>query len=175
MEPSTIARRVAALEQTASRRRRLDETLTAELAARRAEHAQAQRAAQAKAEEVERERALLQSYYDRIGRMMSGGSVVSLTEMTACMRYAEVVADRLRALEGELQMAEQATAERAAQVAAAARAVETNRGRIDVCKERIEELARELDSHATDASDEEAEEAALARARLVPVSTRSRP
>lgn len=166
MEPASIRRRIAALERTVSRRRRLDESLTAELAARRGEHAQAQRDAQTKADEVQSERALLQSYYDRIARMMSGGSVVSVTEMTGCMRYAEVVAERLHALEAELRSLEQVVDAKAEQVAAAARAVAHNRGRIDLCKGRIGELGRDLDTHANDASDEEAEEAALARARL---------
>lgn len=164
MEPARIARRIEVLERTVSRRHRLDEALRAELAARRGEHAQAQQEAQTKADQVQSERVLLQSYYDRIARMMSGGSVVSVTEMTGCMRYAEVVAQRLHVLEAELSSLEQVVDTTAEQVAAAARAVANNRGRIDLCKNRIGALGRDLDTHANDASDEEAEDAAL-RAR----------
>ncbi|CAN7581567.1 type III secretion protein SctO [Trinickia sp. LjRoot230] len=166
MDPASIARRIAALERTVSRRRRLDETLTAELAARREEQAQLQRECDAKQEEVQRERDLLQTYYDRIANMMSGGSVVSVTEMTACMRYTDVVAERLRAREGELQSIEAAVQDKAQQVALAARAIANNRGRIDLCKDRIKDLERDQLMQASDAADEEAEEAALARARL---------
>lgn len=166
MEPASIARRIAALEQTVSRRRRLDETLTAALSARRAEEAQARQARDEKASEVRQESELLQAYYDRIGRMMSGGSVVSVTEMTGTMRYAEVVAERLRAREGELQQREAAVADSEQQVAQAARAVANNRGRIDLCNDRIDELRRGEMMQATDIADEEAEETALARARL---------
>ncbi len=166
MEPASIARRIAALERTVSRRRRLDETLTAELSARRAEEAQARQERDDKASEVSREDALLRSYHDRIAKMMSGGSVVTATELTATMRYADVVADRLRGLEGELRQREAALAERAQQVVQAVRAVANNRGRIDLCTDRIAELQRGEAMQATDAADEEAEEAALARARL---------
>lgn len=166
MEPASIARRIAALERTVSRRRRLDETLTAELSARRAEQAQAQHVRDAKASEVDRQDELLQGYYERIAKMMSGGSVVTATELTATMRYTDVVADRLRALQGELRQCEAALAERAQQVAQAVRAVANNRGRIDLCTDRIAELQRGQAMQATDAADEEAEEAALARARL---------
>lgn len=166
MELASIARRISALERTVSRRRRLDETLTAELSARRAEEAQARQVRDDKALEVGQERELLQAYYDRIGRMMSGGSVVSVTEMTGTMRYADVVAERLRALESELQQHEAALADKEQQVVQAVRAVANNRGRIDLCNDRIEELQRGEMMQATDAADEEAEEAALARARL---------
>lgn len=172
MEPASIARRIEALERTVSRRRRLDETLTAELSARRAEQAQAQQERDDKASEVSREDESLRGYYDRISRMMSGGSVVTATELTATMRYADVVADRLRALEGELRQREAALAERAQQVAQAMRAVANNRGRIDLCTDRIAELQRGEVMRATDAADEEAEEAALARARLAAGPTR---
>jgi len=172
MEPASIARRIEALERTVSRRRRLDETLTAELSARRAEQAQAQQERDDKASEVSREDASLRGYYDRIAKMMSGGSVVTATELTATMRYADVVADRLRALEGELRQREAALAERAQQVAQAMRSVANNRGRIDLCTERIAELRRGEAMRATDAADEEAEEAALARARLAAGPTR---
>lgn len=166
MEPASIARRIAALERTVSRRRRLDETLTAELSSRRAEEAQARQDRDDKASEVSREDALLRSYYDRIAKMMSGGSVVTATELTATMRYADVVADRLRGLEGELRQREAVLTERAQQVVQAVRAVANNRGRIDLCTDRIAELQRGEAMQATDAADEEAEEAALARARL---------
>jgi type III secretion system HrpB7-like protein len=166
MDAAGIARRIAALERTVSRRRRLDETLTAELSARRADEAQAQRALDEKATEVREEGERLQGYYDRIARMMSGGSAVSVTEMTGTMRYADVVAERLRALEGELRQHEAAVAEKERQVKEAVRAVANNRGRIDLCNSRIEELQRGAAMQATDAADEEAEEAALARARL---------
>jgi type III secretion system HrpB7-like protein len=166
MELAAIARRIAALERTVSRRRRLDETLTAELSARRAEQSQAQQARDEKASEVSEKAGQLQQYYDRIARMMSGGSVVSVTEMTATMRYADVVAEGLRALEGELQQYEADLADKVQQVAHAVRAVANNRGRIDLCNDRIDELRRGETMQTTDAADEEAEEAALARARL---------
>ena len=166
MEPASIARRIAALERTVSRRRRLDETLTAELAARRAEEAQARQARDDKASEVKQEGEVLQGYYDRIARMMSGGSAVSVTEMTGTMRYADVIAERMRALEGQLQQCDAALADKTQEVAQAVRAVANNRGRIDLCNDRIEELKRGEMMQATDVADEEAEEAALARARV---------
>lgn len=166
MEPASIARRIAALERTVSRRRRLDETLTAELAARRAEEAQARQSRDDKASEVKQEGEVLQGYYDRIARMMSGGSAVSVTEMTGTMRYADVIAERVRALEGQLQQCDAALADKTQEVAQAVRAVANNRGRIDLCNDRIEELKRGEMMQATDVADEEAEEAALARARV---------
>ena len=166
MEPASIARRIAALERTVSRRRRLDETLTAELAARRAEEAQARQSRDDKASEVKQEGEVLQGYYDRIARMMSGGSAVSVTEMTGTMRYADVIAERVRALEGQLQQCDAALADKTQEVAQAVRAVANNRGRIDLCNDRIDELKRGEMMQATDVADEEAEEAALARARV---------
>lgn len=172
MEPASIARRIAALERTVSRRRRLDETLKGELSARRAEEAQARQTRDDKASEVRQENEVLQGYYDRIARMMSGGSVVSVTEMTGTMRYADVVAERVRALEGELQQCEAALADKIQQVAQALRAVANNRGRIDLCNDRMDELQRGETLQASDVADEEAEEAALARARLAAAPSR---
>lgn len=172
MEPASIARRIAALERTVSRRRRLDETLTAALSARRGEQAQARQARDDKGSEVRQEGEVLQGYYDRIARMMSGSSVVSVTEMTGTMRYAEVLAERLRALEAQLQQCEAALADKTQEVALAVRAVASNRGRIDLCNDRIEELKRGEMMQATDLADEEAEEAALARARLAAAPSR---
>jgi type III secretion system HrpB7-like protein len=172
MEPASIARRIAALERTVSRRRRLDETLTAELAARRADEAQARQARDDKASEAKQEGEVLQGYYDRIARMMSGGSAVSVTEMTGTMRYADVVAERVRALEAQLQQCEAALADKTQEVAQAVRAVASNRGRIDLCNDRIDELKRGEMMQATDIADEEAEDAALARARLAAAPAR---
>ncbi|MFM0553159.1 type III secretion protein [Paraburkholderia sediminicola] len=165
MTTSANDRRLLALRRTTARRTRLEDTLRATLASRRAEHERAVQGRDEKLSAVQAERGTLAACHDRIARMMSGNEAFSLTEMTDRMRFAELVAEQLRALESELAALEQAVEARAGEVAAAARAIANNRGRIDMCNERIVGIGRTLEAAANDAADEEAEESALARIR----------
>ncbi|HVW50637.1 MAG TPA: type III secretion protein SctO [Trinickia sp.] len=163
--PSTD-RRTAALERTVERRTQLEETLRAKLASQREEHAMLEAQRDAKREAVRHESDLLQAYRDRIARMMCGDEAFSLADMNASMRYTEIVEQRLRECEKALAEAEQIVRAHEDEVAATIRAIAGNRGRIDLCKERIEDIGRMRANAANDAADEEAEEAVLARMRL---------
>ncbi|MDR6494359.1 type III secretion protein [Paraburkholderia sp. 22099] len=166
--PDTTRRRVAALGHTVSRRGRLDTRLQAALTARRDAHAQAVARHDAQRERVELAGDELRAYRERVARMMSGGSAFQLADLNATMRYADVVAARVQQLESELAALETAMRAAAEELAAAARALANNRGRMDLCRERIDTLRRSLDQHAADEADEDAEETALARLRLMP-------
>jgi type III secretion system HrpB7-like protein len=164
-------RRIAALRRTSERRMRLEDSLRVTLAAQREQLARAEAQRDDKDAAVQRERELLHACHERIGQLMSGGKAFALAEMNASMRHAEIVADRLRVAEGELAALEQAVAVKAQEVAMTLRAIANNRGRIDLCKERVVEIRRTVDDAASDAADEEAEEAALARMRINARST----
>ncbi|CAE6758373.1 hypothetical protein R75461_05605 [Paraburkholderia nemoris] len=159
-------RRAAALKRTVERRTRLEETLRAKLAAQREEHARLEAQRDARREAVRQERDLLQTYHDRIARMMCGDEAFSLADMNASMRYTEIVEQRLRGCERELADSEEIVRAHEDELAATIRAIAGNRGRIDICKERIEDIGRTCFNAANDIADEEAEEAVLARMRL---------
>ncbi|OAJ61455.1 hypothetical protein A6V36_24055 [Paraburkholderia ginsengiterrae] len=159
-------RRIAALRRTAERRTRLEDSLRNTLAAQREQHAHAAAQRDDKSAAVQSERELLLACHERIAQLMSGSKAFALAEMNASMRHAEIVADRLRVAEGELAMLEQAVEAKALEVAATLRAIANNRGRIDICKARVAEIRRSVEAAASDAADEEAEEAALARMRI---------
>lgn len=156
-------RRIAALTRTTERRERLEETLRAALAARREEAAQLAAQRDGKAAEVQQARETLAECHARIGEMMGGSAAFSLADLNAAMRYAEVVADRVRVLEADLAALIEACEAKQQEIATAVRAIANNRGRIELCNERIAALRRRDDEAASDAADEEAEEAALAR------------
>ncbi|MDR3096678.1 MAG: type III secretion protein HrpB7 [Paraburkholderia sp.] len=156
-------RRVAALERSRARRQRLDNSLRAALNARREERAERERARDAKAQEVEREAEVLRYYQQRIDTMMTGGDVFSLEALNGCRLYIGVVGEKLRVLEAALAQAEALVRESEGAIAQTRREIEQNLGRIDLCGARIAEIRRKQENAASDASDEEAEEAALAR------------
>lgn len=156
-------RRIVALERSCTRRRRLDETLRATLAAQRNVQLQLEAARDAKAERHAHEAGVLQFYQHRMDGMMTGSEPFSLDELNNCRLYIGVVSDRLRLLETELAQAEAAVKSNSAAIAQTQRDIALNQGRIDLCGERIREIRRVQDNAASDASDEEAEETALAR------------
>lgn len=159
-------RRAAALTRTVERRTRLEETLRARLATQRDEQARLEAERDARREAVRTESELLQACRDRIARMMCGDEAFSLADLNASMRYTELVEQRLRACESELAASEQTLRAKEHEVAATIHAIASNRGRIDVCKERIEDIGRAQANAANDVADEEAEEAVLARMRF---------
>lgn len=159
-------RRIAALSRTVERRRRLDETLRATVIARREALSQSASRRDAQATRVDAQRALLEAQRARLARMTGGTAAISVPDMMASMRYIEVVVERLRGLEAELDALEGEVRAAAHALGEAQRAVATNRGRIDLCEARIVRLERDAEREAGDREDEEAEEAALARARL---------
>jgi type III secretion system HrpB7-like protein len=171
MGMSVADRRIAALRRTTERRTRLEKELRATLATQREALARIEAQREDKQTAVQRERDLLQSCHERIAQLMSGSKAFALAEMNAGMRHAEIVADRLRVVEGELAALEQAVQASATEVAATLRAIANNRGRIDICTQRVVEIGRTVANTASDAADEEAEEAALARMRLNARST----
>ncbi|MBP0633572.1 type III secretion protein [Cupriavidus sp. AcVe19-6a] len=164
--PETARRRVAALELTLGRRERLERSLQAGVLAARDAHAKAvaQRGAQLARTEAEREQ--LRSFHAKIAHMMTGGNAFQLTDLNATMRHADFVAVRVQQMEGELAALDTLLRSKADDLAVATRAHALNRSRIDICSERIAGLRVALDSHVTDAGDEDAEEAALARLRF---------
>ncbi|RKF31592.1 hypothetical protein BCY88_11760 [Paraburkholderia fungorum] len=171
MGMSVADRRIAALRRTTERRVRLEKGLRATLATQREAHARVEAQRDDKLAAVQRERDLLLACHERIAQLMSGGKAFALAEMNASMRHAEIVADRLRVLEAELVALEQAVEARSLEVAATLRAIANNRGRIDICTQRVVEIRRSVADTASDAADEEAEEAALARMRFNARST----
>lgn len=160
---SAVDSSAAALKRTVERRTRLDETLRTQLAIEREAQARLEAERDAKRAALQEQRGLLQACHARIASMMCDGKAFSLADMNGSMRYAEVVAQRVGTCEGQLAMAEQALRAKEDEVAAAIRAIASNRGRIDVCNERIAAIERARVNAADDAADEEAEEAVLAR------------
>jgi type III secretion system HrpB7-like protein len=156
-------RRIVALERSCTRRRRLDETLRATLTAQRNAKLQLEAARNVKADQVAHEADVLQFYQHRIDGMMTGTEPFSLDNMNNCRLYVGVVNDRLRLLEAELAQAEAAVRENTVAIAQTQREIALNQGRIDLCGERIRDIRRVQENAASDASDEEAEETALAR------------
>jgi type III secretion system HrpB7-like protein len=156
-------RRIVALERSSTRRRRLDGTLRTTLAAQRSAHVPREAARDAKAAQVEHELGVLRFYQHRLDAMMAGVEPFALDELNGCRLYLEVVGERLRALEAELAQAEAAVQASLAAMTQTQRDIALNLGRIDVCDERIQTIRRQHDEAASNASDEEAEEAALAR------------
>jgi len=159
-------RRAAALKRTVERRTRLEETLRARLVAQREEHARLEAQRDARREAVRQESDLLQTYRDRIARMMCGDEAFSLADMNASMRYTEIIEQRLHGCERELADADEIVRAHEDELAATIRAIAGNRGRIDICKERTEDIERTCVNAANDIADEEAEEAVLARMRM---------
>jgi type III secretion system HrpB7-like protein len=164
-EPVTgsSARRVSALERASARRRRLDNTLRATLAVQHSELAQRQAARDARVQRVEQEASVLRVYLQRIEAMMSGSESFSLDQMNGSRLYIDVVRERLRAREAELAQSEALVKASTDAIAQTQYEIALNMGRIDLCSEQIDQIRRRHDESASDASDEEAEEIAMAR------------
>jgi type III secretion system HrpB7-like protein len=160
---SGAGRRIAALERSLARRRRLDDSLRAGLNARREELAAREAARNERDLEVEREADVLRFYQHRIETMMTGGEAYSPDAFTSCLRYIDVVNEKLRELEAALAQANALVRESEDAIAQTRREIEQNLGRIDLCNRRIVDIRRKQENAASDARDEEAAEAALAR------------
>lgn len=156
-------RRVIALERSRTRRRRLDDTLRATLAAQRNAHAALEAARDASREQMEHQLGVLQFYQHRIDAMMTGTEPFALDELNHCRLYIGVVNDRLRTLEAQFAQAESNVQANLQAIGETQRDIALNQGRIDLCGERVREIRRAQENAASDASDEEAEEIALAR------------
>ena len=156
-------RRVVALERSCTRRRRLDETLRATLAAQRSAQVSLDAARDAKQEQFAHQTGVLRFYEHRMDGMMTGTEPFSLDDLNHCRLYLGVVNDRLRVLDAELAQARAAVQANLAAIAQTQREIALNQGRIDLCGERIREIRRVQEKAESDASDEEAEETALAR------------
>ncbi|QCP52306.1 type III secretion protein HrpB7 [Trinickia violacea] len=160
---ATAKRRIIALERSTARRRRLDESLRAALAAQRDEHTALEAARDAKARQVEHEAGVLQHYEDRIDALMTGTEAFSLNDLNGCRTYADIVAERLRASEAHLAQAEHAVQASLDAIAKTQRDIALNLGRIDLCDDRVRQIHRQQEEAAAIAGDDEAEEIALAR------------
>jgi type III secretion system HrpB7-like protein len=156
-------RRVIALDRSCTRRRRLDETLRANLTAQRHAHGALEAARHAKAAQVEHEADIVSFYQHRIDAMMTGTEAFALDDLNGCRRYLQIVAERLSVLENELAHAEAAVQNSTAMMEKIQRDIALNQGRIDLCGEQIQQIRRKYDEAAENVSDEEAEETALAR------------
>jgi predicted nucleic acid-binding Zn-ribbon protein len=95
--------------------------------------------------------------------MMTGAEPFSIDNFTSIRRYTETVEERLAHAKSELNEARAAIAAKDEEIAAARRDIAQNRGRIDMCEQRVKKLEAVLDGIAADAEDEETEEMALAR------------
>lgn len=158
-------RPTAALRRSVERRTKMEETLRVRLATEREACTRLEAERDARREAMRVEHDLLQACHERIARMMCDGHAFSPADLNASMRYAEIVEQRLRQCEGELAAAEDTLRAKESEVAATIRAIASNRGRIDVCNARIDEIGRARANAANDIADEEAEEAVLARMR----------
>jgi type III secretion system HrpB7-like protein len=158
-------RRITALRRAVVRRKRIEDELREMLAQQRDEQATLLHSCEDKGTQIERERDVVRANEERIAQMMTGSSCFSIAEMQASMRYMDLVTDRIRVLQRELAALEQQYREKTDEISRTAQAIASNRGRIDVCERRIGVLRCKLDELASDIADEEAEEAALARAR----------
>jgi type III secretion system HrpB7-like protein len=162
---ATTRRRIAALARASQRRERMEADLRAELDARRREHAALQARADELADRLMELHAITVDHRMRIARMMTGEEPFSLDSFDACRRYLDMIDAQTRETQGALDEQHAAMAAKDEEVVAARRAIAQNRGRIDVCRERVRDLERVLERIAADAEDEAAEELTLARRR----------
>jgi type III secretion system HrpB7-like protein len=160
---STTKRRIAALARASARRERMEADLRAALEARRRERAQLQAQADELAAQVAELDAIAFDHRSRIARMMTGEDPFSLDSFEACRRYLEIVDGKTREAQAALAERHAALAAKDDEVTHARRAIAMNRGRIDVCRQRMRDLERVLEQAALDAEDEAAEELVLAR------------
>jgi type III secretion system HrpB7-like protein len=162
---ATTRRRISALARASERRERMEADLRAELEARRREHAELQARADDIAQQLMELHAITTDHRARIARMMTGEEPFSLDSFDACRRYLDIVDHEAREAQTALDAQHAAIATKDDEVIAARRAIAQNRGRIDVCRERVRDLERVLERIALDAEDEAAEELTLAKRR----------
>jgi type III secretion system HrpB7-like protein len=162
---ATPRRRIAALARASERRERMEADLRAELETRRREHAALQARADELLERLAELHAIAVDHRSRIARMMTGEEPFSLDSFDACRRYLDIVDHETREAQGALDEQHAAIAAKDEEVISARRAIAQNRGRIDVCRERVRDLERVLERIALDAEDEAAEELTLAKRR----------
>ncbi|MBT2793420.1 type III secretion protein [Paraburkholderia strydomiana] len=156
-------RQITALKRSGARRERLDEALRGALAQRQNERAACYSQADAAAQRHAELEAVVRMYRQRIAAMMTGAEPFSIDNFTSIRRYTETVEERLAHAQSELNEARAAIAAKDEEIAAARRDIAQNRGRIDMCEQRVKKLEAVLDGIAADAEDEETEEMALAR------------
>lgn len=99
----------------------------------------------------------------RLEAMASGITPFSLEAFNEVRRYMEVVAERKRTCADELQRQNAELANREASVQETRQKMAATDARIEYIKGRVKVIERELDSRASDAADDEAQENALAR------------
>jgi ribosomal protein L16 Arg81 hydroxylase len=160
---ATGNRQVVALRRSSARREKMEEALRAELRQRQAERGEILTREAAWVARVAELDAVIAAYRGRITAMMTGGEAFSIDIFDACRRYIEATELLKNDACGELQAVRQALAGNDEQTRQTRRAIAQNRGRIDVCNERVKRIESKLNDIAVDAQDEETEEMALAR------------
>jgi type III secretion system HrpB7-like protein len=163
---ATTKRRIQALERASDRRERMEADLRAELESHRREYAHLQAHADELRMRIAELEAIASDHRARIARMMTGEAPFSLDAFDGCRRYLDIIATQARDTQAELEAQHEALAAKDEDIAAARRAIAQNRGRIDVCRERVRDLQRVLERVALDAEDEAAEELTLAKRRM---------
>ncbi|WP_233836486.1 type III secretion protein [Paraburkholderia sp. ZP32-5] len=156
-------RQVIALKRSGARREKIEETLRAELRQWQSERAgivAQEKAWMARVAELE---ATIDAYRQRIGSMMSGGEAFSIDTFEACRHYIDATELLKQNACAELQTQRDALARNDEQIRQTRRGIAQNRGRIDICNERIRQIETRLNALDADAQDEETEEIALAR------------
>ncbi|HZZ11821.1 MAG TPA: type III secretion protein [Paraburkholderia sp.] len=156
-------RQITALKRSCARRERLEEALRGALAQCQDERARCCAQADAIAHRNAELDAVVRMYRQRIAAMMTGAEPFSIDNFGSIRRYTEMVEERLAQAQSELTEARAAIAVKDQEIAAARRDIAQNRGRIDLCGQRVKKLEAVLEGIAADAEDEETEEMALAR------------
>jgi type III secretion system HrpB7-like protein len=160
---STITRRIAALARASDRRERMEPELRAALEAHRRAWAQLVAHADELSARVSELEAIAFDHRSRIARMMTGDDPFSLDTFEACRRYLDIIDTQTREARLALEEQRAAIASKEAEITQAQRAIAMNRGRIDICRQRVRDLQRVLEQAALDAEDEAAEELVLAK------------
>jgi len=160
---ATGNRQVVALKRSSARREKMEEALRAQLRQHQAERTEILTRESAWAARVAELAAVIEAYRVRITAMMTGGEAFSIANFDACRRYIDATELLKNDALGEVQALQRALAHNDEQTRQTRRAIAQNRGRIDICKERVKKIESKLDDIAVDAQDEETEEMALAR------------
>lgn len=156
-------RRLVALGLSAKRRERLDQALRRALEEQRGEHAAQAHQRDAWRARVQQEEAVLSECTARMDAMSCGTEAFTLDAFNSQRRYHDVVADRYRSYQAELEKSQSMVDTAAAAVAQTQREIGVNQARADLVKARVKIIGREIDNQAADAADEEAQETATAR------------
>ncbi|WP_206956909.1 hypothetical protein [Trinickia acidisoli] len=157
-------RRVAALRVSIGRCERLERTLRRELERCRREYDAQAEQCRLDAERLQEASAALQARTDELDAMTGGNAPFSLDGFNRARRYLEVVAERQHACAVEMERQQAVLAERETALDKARQSLARNQARAEFFAGRMQVLVRADDDRATDAADDEAQEAALARA-----------